>query len=322
MNSTTQLQKTKSDNLLQEAGTQMAETTFRPMIELKLTDTECFLRVLHVDDDDSFLNVSKQILEMNGKIKVETASNVYEAFEKLKQFHYDVVVSDYEMPGKNGLQFLEELKKTAKSPPFILFTGRGREEVAVKALNLGAFRYLNKNGDPEAVYMELASCIQQAADSIKAQKLAEQSEARFRAIFEASRDAIIVLDDEGRITNLNEAALQMFRCSRVVVGQVFFERFSQQFPKASKQYVLEGIRKFAAENKGKNVGMKFELSLQDGSGEERTVEMQTSVFEEDNRLYSLALIRDISERKRYERAKDFSGKQIQGKRSQLCRNLN
>ena len=144
----------------------MAETAFRSMVELQLTDTECLLRVLHVDNDDCFLKVSKRILEMDNKIKVETATTVYEAFEKLKQFHYDVVVSDYEMPGKNGLQFLEELKKIAESPPLILFTGKGREEIAAKALNLGAFSYLNKYGDPETVYTELSSCIQQAATTL------------------------------------------------------------------------------------------------------------------------------------------------------------
>lgn len=254
-------------------------------------------RVLHVDDDACFLEMSKQILEIEGKFEVEMATSVDEAFKKLEQFHYDVVISDYDMPGRNGLEFLEELKKTTGSPPFILFTGKGREEVAVRALNLGAFRYLNKHGDPEAVYAELASCIEQAVDNVVAQNLIKQSEARFRAIFEASRDAIIVIDDEGRIVNLNESALQMFRCKRDVVGQVFFEHFSQQFPKASKQYVLEGIRKFAAENKGKMAGKKIRLPLQDGSGEDRTIEMHTSVFEENNRLYSIALIRDITNRK-------------------------
>jgi len=95
----------------------------------------------------------------------------------------------------------------------------------------------------------------------------------------------------------------MFGCSRDVVGQVFFERFSQQFPKASKQYVLERIRKFASENRSKAVkaaGLKIELLLQIRSGQERTVEMHASVFEENNRLYSIALIRDITERKRPE----------------------
>jgi DNA-binding NtrC family response regulator len=165
MNSTTQLQKNQDETttVKHESTCIMADTAFRPMVELPLTDTEYFLRVLHVDDDDCFLKVSKQILEMEGKIKVETATSVNEAFENLKQFHYDVVVSDYEMPGKNGLQFLEELKKIAKSPPFILFTGQGRGDVAAKALNLGAFRYLSKCGDLETVYSELASTIEQAA---------------------------------------------------------------------------------------------------------------------------------------------------------------
>jgi PAS domain S-box-containing protein len=86
---------------------------------------------------------------------------------------------------------------------------------------------------------------------------------------------------------------------------VFFERFNQQFPKTFKQYVLEGIRKFAAENRGKMVGKKIELPLQDGSGEERTVEIHVSVFEENNRLYSLALIRDITERKDMKEQKTF-----------------
>jgi len=165
MNSTTQLRKNRDAKVTikPELICAMAETVFRPMVELQLTDTECFLRVLHVDNDDSFLKVSKRILEMDGKIKVETATNVYEAWKKLKQFHYDVVVSDYALPGKNGLQFLEELRKIAKGLPFILFTGKGREEVAAKALNLGAFRYLNKYGDPETIYTELTSCIHQAA---------------------------------------------------------------------------------------------------------------------------------------------------------------
>ena len=136
------------------------------MVELQVAKSEGFSRVLHVDDDAFFLSMCKQILEMEGKFVVETAVSVEEAFKKLKLFHYDVVVSDYEMPGENGLQFLEELKKSASSIPFILFTAKGTE-VAVKALNLGAFRYLDKHGDPEVVYPELASCIQQAADGAK-----------------------------------------------------------------------------------------------------------------------------------------------------------
>ena len=52
------------------------------------------------------------------------------------------------MPIKNGLEFLKELRDQQSDIPFILFTGKGREDVAVKALNLGADRYVNKNGSP------------------------------------------------------------------------------------------------------------------------------------------------------------------------------
>lgn len=172
MNSTTELQLIRNTavTIKQEPTGTTTEIISRTMIELKLTDTADFLRILHVDDDDCFLQISKQILEMDGKIKVETATSVDEALENLKHFHYDLVVSDYDMPGKNGLQLLEELKKLGKNLPFILFTGKAREEVAFKALSLGAFRYLNKNGDPETVYTTLTGYIEQALTQRKVAK--------------------------------------------------------------------------------------------------------------------------------------------------------
>jgi DNA-binding NarL/FixJ family response regulator len=107
------------------------------------------LRILHVDADPCFLDVSKQILSMEPYFEVDTAISVDEALEKMEKQTYDVVVSDYEMPLRNGLDFLKELREQGKDVPFILFTGKGREEVVVKALNLGADRYINKYGSPE-----------------------------------------------------------------------------------------------------------------------------------------------------------------------------
>ena len=61
-----------------------------------MTTTE--IRVLHVDDDSSFVNVSKSILECEGPFSVEIAYSVDEALLKLKTEQYDVIISDYEMP--------------------------------------------------------------------------------------------------------------------------------------------------------------------------------------------------------------------------------
>ena len=95
------------------------------MVDLQLNN-ESFMTVLHVDDDESFLRISKKILEMEGNIKVETSTSVFEAFENLKQFHYDVIVSDYEMPDINGFQFLEELKNNKQS--LRSYSSRAKEE--------------------------------------------------------------------------------------------------------------------------------------------------------------------------------------------------
>ena len=96
-----------------------------------------------------------------GDFEIDTACCVDEAFKKLSTGKYDVVISDYEMPQKNGLDFLKELREQKNDIAFIIFTGRGREDVAVQALNLGADCYLNKNGSPEAVYGELSHAIKE-----------------------------------------------------------------------------------------------------------------------------------------------------------------
>lgn len=95
------------------------------------------IRVLHVDDDKSFLEVSKECLQMFGFFDVDVASSVDEALEKMRKKVYDVIVCDYQMPGKNGLQFLEELRNSGNDIPFIVFTGKGKEDVAIEALSRG-----------------------------------------------------------------------------------------------------------------------------------------------------------------------------------------
>ena len=90
---------------------------------------------MHVDDETGFLESTKQILEMNAPVRVYAAASVEEAKEILKTSKVDVIVSDYQMPVENGLKFLKELRETNVDIPFILFTGMGREKVAIEALN-------------------------------------------------------------------------------------------------------------------------------------------------------------------------------------------
>src|SRR4030066_760494 len=144
---------------------------------------EALIRVLHVDDYAYFLNTAKQILEMQGSFQVETARSVEEAKERIKEKTFDVIVSDYVMPGKNGLDFLKELKDSGCNIPFILFTGKGREEVAIKALNLGVDGYFNKLGHSETVYGELAHGIRSTVKSKQEEQALTESEEKYRYLF-------------------------------------------------------------------------------------------------------------------------------------------
>jgi len=179
------------------------------------------VQVLHVDDDLPFSKVVKQCLEMKG-FKVETASSVEEATETMKKKKFDVIVSDYVMPGKDGLQFLKELRDKGDNTPFIIFTGRGREEVAIKALNLGADRYFNKTGGPETVYGELVYGIRQVVERRRAEEELRANKNYLETILDSISSGVVVIDEKTHeIVDANPKALETIGASRErVIGKV------------------------------------------------------------------------------------------------------
>jgi DNA-binding response OmpR family regulator len=86
---------------------------------------------------------------------VEAVGSAVEAVERLKDDRYDVIVSDYVMPEMDGISFLKWVRSLEPEIPFILFTGKGREEVVIEALNNGADYYLQKDANPRILYAEL-----------------------------------------------------------------------------------------------------------------------------------------------------------------------
>ncbi|MGD0644618.1 MAG: PAS domain S-box protein [Candidatus Bathyarchaeia archaeon] len=182
----------RKGNPRQEARPKTIESDSPILINSAALGKKDSLQILHVDDDVSLLEVSKQLLLMENDFEIESAISVDEAFQKMRKQTYDAIVSDYEMPLKNGLDFLQELKDQQSDIPFILFTGKGREEVVEKALNLGADSYINKNGWPEAVYCELANAIKKAVERKKSKQLLVESEIKYRTLVENSLQGILI----------------------------------------------------------------------------------------------------------------------------------
>ena len=183
------------------------------------------ISVLHVDDDLSLLEISRQILMDMGTFKIDHAYSVDDAFSKLANESYDVVVSDYEMPIKNGLQFLKELREQKNDIPFILFSGKGREEVIINALNLGADRYINKNGDPETVYFELAHAIDVTVEQKKSKSKIVLLKEFGERVIDSISDALIVIDPVNyTIIDANKAALNQLKLVKEeLIGKTCYE---------------------------------------------------------------------------------------------------
>jgi PAS domain S-box-containing protein len=148
--------------------------------------------VLFVDDEPDLLGISKLYLERNGEFNVDTATSAKEAIGMLMERRYDAIISDYQMPGMDGIRFLKEVRTSGNTIPFILYTGRGREEIVIQALNEGADFYLQKGGDPKAQFAELTHKIQIAIEHHRAVDRI-QSLNRLYLVLSATNKAIVHL---------------------------------------------------------------------------------------------------------------------------------
>jgi len=169
------------------------------------------IRVLFVDDERVVLDLTKRFLEeLDGEIRVDTVLSAGEALRMLGGGGYDVVVSDYRMPGMDGLEFLGVLRGRGDRIPFIMFTGKGREEVVVEAFRRGADGYVMKGGDPRSQYAELTNWIRQAVRRRRAEEALRQSEERYRTLVELAHEGILVTEGpERRITFTNPRMAEM-----------------------------------------------------------------------------------------------------------------
>ena len=112
--------------------------------------------ILYVDDNADLLELGELYLETTGDFSVTTTDSADHALALISGQSFDIILSDFDMPVMNGIGFLSEVRTRYRDIPFILFTGRGREEIVVEAIDKGADFYLQKGGDVKAQFAELA----------------------------------------------------------------------------------------------------------------------------------------------------------------------
>ena len=113
--------------------------------------------ILVVDDDDKIRKLVKEFLSIESYL-VTTAINAEDALEKVREIKFDLIVLDVMMPGKSGLEFVEENKKFIDTP-IILLTARGEANDRIKGLETGADDYLPKPFEPQELSLRINSIL-------------------------------------------------------------------------------------------------------------------------------------------------------------------
>ena len=131
------------------------------------------MQVLHVDDEAVILDLTVEFLKREGREEFEITSvlSAEEALAKLAKERFDVIISDFRMPGTDGLEFLEEVRKMEEYVPFVLFSGIAGPEVVTEALKKGADRYISKAGNPVITFNELAQAIRELVKEKKGMEM-------------------------------------------------------------------------------------------------------------------------------------------------------
>ncbi|MDP2900388.1 MAG: PAS domain S-box protein [Candidatus Bathyarchaeota archaeon] len=179
------------------------------------------IRVLLVDDEASQIEIVKMNLcRMDPNLDLSSSKRPSEVLKLLTKEHFDCIVSDYVLPVMTGIQLCREIRKTSRVP-FILYTGRGSEEVASEAFSAGVDAYIKKESEL-AHYIVLSNLIKQAAEKWRTERLLQESEQRLRLHIENTPVGVIEWDSDFVVTRWSGEAERIFGLSPAeTVGKPF-----------------------------------------------------------------------------------------------------
>jgi PAS domain S-box-containing protein len=193
-------------------------------------------KILAIDDDEWFIRlVIKKFKDVDPGFNITPAYSANEAIEKLEKEEFDCILCDHKLPGtlnvdgkvfpSDGIHLMRKFTAMNINTPVIFVTGQGSEEIASEALLLGASGYFIKRVQP-GYFSLMATSIRQTIEKYWLQKELQESEAKYRDLFENSAGLILIFDSEGRLVETNLGFLEVFGYSRDEISDLSYKQLA------------------------------------------------------------------------------------------------
>jgi two-component system cell cycle sensor histidine kinase/response regulator CckA len=256
------------------------------------------IRVLHLEDsprDAEMIRHRLDVEEVSCDILLTDNKNSFEA--ALAREPFDLIISDYNLPGYNGVAALKHAKTAQPEVPVILISGTVVEEQAVECLHIGATDYLLKDR-LERLVPAVRRALQEA-ETRRARHLVEtalgDSESRKAAILDSVLDCIVTMDAVGNVIEFNTAASRTFGYSKAeAIGRPLADLI---IPPQFRERHSAGLARYLATGKGPIIGKLIEITAVRSDGTEIPVELTITAIRSDSATIFTGVLRDITARR-------------------------
>jgi PAS domain S-box-containing protein len=268
------------------------------------------MRILLVEDNPDDVELALRELKKQANFKIDIAATGKECLEKLAEKSYDVVLLDYALPKMNGLEVLREIVENNYDVPVVMITGRGDEEVAVKAMKQGACDYVVKS---EGYLTRLPLVIQNAIEKYKRDKERARLDREIKktkeyleTLINSIDEGIMVINRDYVITDVNTAILERVkRTKEEVIGARCYEISHNSKERCKPPYDICPVKEVFETGKHSKVTHTYFNS----EGNAYFIELSASPIRDKNGNISqvIEVSRDVTERvKLEEELKEYS----------------
>jgi PAS domain S-box-containing protein len=252
-----------------------------------------------VDDDEMFVEFTELKLQKLGDYSTTTYTRPTEFLDDFGSYGFDGIVSDYEMPHMNGIEVLEEVRNQDEDVPFILFTGKGSEEVASEAISAGVTDYIQKTGD-SVQYELLENRLSNSIDRVRSDWAYEAEKDFLGQAVDALPNMFYAIDMYGTPIEWNRRAEEMTGLTTEELQGIDSAELHSD-PELVRRKIAETIKEGQIE---------FETEIQNGNGGLTPIRYSNSLLEINGKNVIVGVGKDITEERREEAWKDTLVKTI------------